>query len=277
MPYAVSELVNLALRWVHVVAAIFWLGQTALFTWLDTRMRVEADARGQEVWMVHGGGFYRVEKLPWQVPPRLLHWFRWEAALTWLSGLLLLIWVYWLGDILVPPDGPLGRGGAMALSGGLLYAGWVAYDRLWTSPLGRREGWATTLSFLLLLALTWGLTRVFTGRAAFLQVGATLATIMAINVWERILPAMRQAVAAARAGRDLEPELQARVARAARRSRHNTFLAFPVVFLMISNHYPVTTYGHRWNWLILGAFVVAGMAARWLVNRHEARPAQGGG
>ncbi|HEX2254463.1 MAG TPA: urate hydroxylase PuuD [Thermoanaerobaculia bacterium] len=277
MPYPAEELINLALRWVHVVAAIFWIGQTALFTWLDTRLRVEGDENGRQVWMVHGGGFYRVEKLPWQAPPRLLHWFRWEAAVTWGSGFLLLVWVYWLGEILVPPGGAVAPVAAMGLSLAVLLGGTAAYDALWSSPLARRQGLAAAVSFAALVALAWGLTQVFTSRAAFLQVGATLGTIMTANVWSRILPAMREAVAAARAGRELDAGVQARVARAGQRSRHNTFLAFPVVFLMISNHYPVTTYGHRWNWLLLGVFTLLGMAARWLVNRHEARPARSDG
>jgi len=272
MPYWASELVNLALRWVHVVAAIFWIGQTALFTWLETRMRVEGGAGSRELWMVHGGGFYRVQKLPWQVPPRLLHWFRFESLFTFLSGLLLLMWVYWLGEILVPTEGPLGPWTGAAVSFAVLAVGWKAYDLLWNTRLARQEALGAAISLVLLFTLAWGLTRVFTGRAAFLQVGATLGTIMTANVWERILPAMRRAVDAARAGRDLDDAILAAAGRAAQRSRHNAFLAFPVVFLMISNHYPVTTYGQRWNWAGLAFFTLLGLGARWLVNRHEARP-----
>jgi uncharacterized membrane protein len=143
MPYWTHELINLALRWVHVVAAIFWLGQTALFTWMETRLRVERDGsatsgRGAELWMVHGGGYFRVEKMPWQVPPRVLHWFKWEAAVTWGSGLLLLGWVYHGGHILVPPGSPLGGWTDLLLALGVLAGGWVVYDLLWTSPLARR-------------------------------------------------------------------------------------------------------------------------------------------
>lgn len=277
MPYWTHELINLALRWVHVVAAIFWLGQTALFTWMETRLRVErgssaTSGRGAELWMVHGGGYFRVEKMPWQVPPRVLHWFKWEAAVTWGSGLLLLGWVYHGGHILVPPDSPLGGWIDILLALGVLAGGWVVYDLLWTSPLARRPRLAVAVSFALLVALAWGLGRIFTGRAAFLMVGAVLGTIMAANVWMRILPAMRRAVAAVAAGRPIEGPLAAEVARAGARSRQNTFLAIPVVLTMISNHFPLTTYGQRWSWALLGLYVLAGFAARKLIDRHEAKP-----
>ncbi|MGH9379347.1 MAG: urate hydroxylase PuuD [Thermoanaerobaculia bacterium] len=272
MAYSASELINLALRWLHVLAGIFWIGQTALFAWLDTRLRRSVPSTdGAEIWMVHGGGFYRVEKLPWQVPARALHWFKWESAVTWVSGFLLLAWIYYGGRILVPPEARLGPVAAITVSIAVLAAGWVVYDLLWNAVPVRRELVGTVVSLALLVALAWGLSQLFTGRAVFIQVGATLGTIMTANVWMRILPAMRQAVAAAGAGRELDEAQVAGLARAARRSRHNTFLAFPVVFLMISNHYPVATYGHRLAWAVLPAFVVVGFAARWVLNRIEAR------
>jgi uncharacterized membrane protein len=277
MPYWTHELINLALRWVHVVAAIFWLGQTALFTWMETRLRVERDERGAELWMVHGGGYFRVEKVPWQVPPRVLHWFKWEAALTWGSGLLLFAWVYHGGHILVPPGSPLGSWTDILLALAVLVAGWVVYDLLWLSPLARWPRLAVVVSFVLLVALAWALGRVFTGRAAFLLVGAVMGTIMAANVWMRILPAMRRAVAAVAAGGRIEGPLAAEVARAGARSRQNTFLAIPVVLTMISSHFPVTTYGQGFSWALLGLYVLIGFAARKLIDRHEAKPGKAGG
>lgn len=274
MPYWLGELINLALRWFHVLAAIFWIGQTALFTWLDVRMRVEGPAEEggpPEVWMVHGGGFYRTEKLPWQVPPRVLHWFKWEAAFTWLSGLLLLAWVYYGGRILVPPGSSLGPLAAVAVSLGVLVAAWLVYDLLWIGPLERRPLAGGVLCFALLVALAWALGHVFTGRAVYIQVGATLGTVMAANVWVRILPAMRRAVALARAGEPVGDDVLALTERAARRSKHNTYLVFPVVLLMISNHYPVTTYGNRLAWALLGLYALVGFTARWLVDRRAAR------
>ncbi|HEX2164795.1 MAG TPA: urate hydroxylase PuuD [Thermoanaerobaculia bacterium] len=276
MPYWLFEIVHLALRWLHVVAAIFWLGQTALFTWMEARLRVERDERGAELWMVHGGGFYRLEKLPWQVPPRALHWFQWEAALTWGSGLLLLGWVYHGGRILVPPDSRLGSWVDIVLAIGSLLAAWIVYDLVWLSPLGRRPRAAAALCLALLAAFAWGLGQVFTGRAAFLLAGAAMGTIMAANVGSRILPAMRRAVAAVEAGRPLEGRLAAGVARAGARSRHNTYMAIPVVLTMISNHYPMTTYGHRWSWALLVGWVLVGFAVRSLIDRHERKPARSG-
>ncbi|HEX6202798.1 MAG TPA: urate hydroxylase PuuD [Thermoanaerobaculia bacterium] len=278
MPSWLHELVNLALRWLHVVAAIFWLGQTALFTWMETRLRVERDdtagsPAGAELWMVHGGGFYRVEKLPWQVPPRVLHWFKWESALTWGSGLLLFGWVYHGGHILVPPDSRLGAWTDLPLALAALVVAWVAYDLLWRSPLVARPRLGAAVSVALVAALAWALGRVFTSRAAFLLVGAALGTIMAANVWMRILPAMRRAVAAVAAGGAVEGPLAAQVARAGARSRHNTYLAIPVVLTMISHHFPTTTYGHRFAWALLAVYVVVGFAARALIDRHERQPA----
>lgn len=276
MPYWLHEIVNLALRWLHVVAAIFWIGQTALFTWMEARLRAERDATGAELWMVHGGGYYRLEKVPWQVPPRVLHWFKWEAALTWGSGVLLFGWVYHGGGILVPPDSRLGAWTDLPLALGALAVAWVVYDLLWRSPLDRRPRLGAAVSVTLVAALGWGLGRVFTARAAFLLVGACLGTIMAANVWMRILPAMRRAVAAVTAGGAMEGPLAAEVARAGARSRHNTYMGIPVVLTMIANHFPLTTYGHRFAWAMLAAYVVVGFTARALIDRHERKPARAG-
>lgn len=273
MPYWAGELLNLALRWVHVLAAIFWIGQTALFTWLDTRMRVERDETGEEVWMVHGGGFFRAERVPWQTPPRSLHWFKWEAALTWISGFLLFGWVYYHGGVLVPAGGPLSPEVGFFVALGVFALVWVVYDLVWSPLQSRSALLGNTLGLALVVALAWAMTKLFTGRAAFLVVGATLGTIMAANVWMRILPAMRRAVAAAQEGREVPSEVKAQTVRAAHRSKHNTYLVFPVVFLMIANHYPVTTYGHRWNWLLLGVFTLVGFLGRWLVDLRAGRRA----
>jgi OHCU decarboxylase len=162
----------------------------------------------------------------------------------------------------------LSVGAATALGLGVLVAGWLAYDLIWLSPLGRREALATAVCLALLLAAAYGLTRVLSGRAAYLHVGALLGTIMTANVWQRILPGQRRMIAAVRAGE--KPDL-ALAARAKQRSKHNTFMALPVVFLMVSPHFPTTSYGHRWNWLLLLGFVLVGFAARWALNRWEGR------
>ena len=271
MPYGLGELINLALRWVHVLAGIFWIGQTALFSWLDTRMRIERDGDGEAVWMVHGGGFFRAERVPWQQSPRSLHWFKWEAALTWISGFLLFAWVYYHGGILVPAGGALSPLAGALVSVAVLALSWAVYDLLWNTVLRHRPALGNLVGLALIVLLAWAMSRIFTGRGAYLQVGATLGTIMAANVWMRILPAMRRAVAAAQAGDEVPSAVRAQTVRAAHRSKHNTYLVFPVVFIMISNHYPVTTYGHRWNWLMLGVFTLLGFLGRWLVDLRAGR------
>jgi uncharacterized membrane protein len=264
-----SEWLNLGLRWFHVFAGILWIGQTYFFTWLDRCLTEEARAGREgrhQVWMVHSGGFYVVEK---QKAPALLqtklHWFRWEAALTWLSGLSLLILVYYTGGLMVDATSPtMSTGRATVLGIASLVAGWLVYDALWRSPLGRWEGLAVLVSFLLLVATAYGLTMVMSARASYMHVGSMLGTIMVANVWLLILPAQRRMVAAIEAGRP--PDLTL-AARAKQRSRHNTFMVMPVVFIMISNHFPVATYGHAWNWAILGILVLAGWAAAAIVRR----------
>lgn len=264
-----SEWLNLFVRWFHVVAGVFWIGQTAFFSWLDIRMKLEKDEETGEarVWMVHSGGFYKVDKLaaPEEMP-RLLHWFKWEAAFTWLSGIFLLVLVYHMGGLLVEYDAEVSVRSASALGFGVLILGWVVYDLLWTSPLARREGLATAISLLLLVASAWLLSRYLSGRAAYIHVGALMGTLMTANVWMRILPGQRKMVAAVTEGR--EPDL--RLGEIAKyRSRHNTFMAFPVIFIMISNHFPTTSYGHRLNWLFLAGYIVVGFVARALLNAHE--------
>jgi len=259
---------HLLARWFHVVVAVAWIGQTWLFSWMDRSLEPLADgedggAGGVEgrLWMVHSGGFYRVDKqklVPAGMPPTL-HWFKWEAALTWLSGLLLLAIVYYAGGAIVAFDSPVGTAGGIAIGLGSLAAGWIVYDLIWLSPLRRREALGAVVSFVLIVAVGWLLTQVLSARAAYLHLGAIFGTIMAANVWQRILPAQRQLVAATRAGTAADPAL---AARAKQRSKHNTYLSVPVIFLMISSHFPTTTYGHRLNWLVLGLLVLLGWAGR---------------
>ncbi|MBI2956798.1 MAG: urate hydroxylase PuuD [Acidobacteria bacterium] len=265
-----SEWFHLALRWFHVFAGILWIGQTWFFTWLDRRFSEnESNAAGAasgQVWMVHSGGFYIVEKQRGvEVLPARLHWFRWEAALTWLSGFVLLLWVYYWGGALVDADvADLHPGTAAALGLGVLVLGWVVYDALWTSPLARAEATGAALSFLLLAAASYGLTQIFSGRAAYIHVGALLGTIMTANVWLRILPAQRAMLAAAREGKPVDLSLSAR---ARQRTKHNTYMVVPVVFLMVSNHFPVATYGHRYNWAILLLLILLGWGAAHILRR----------
>ena len=267
-----SEWLNLIFRWVHVFAGIMWVGTTYYFTWLDARLTEEEKAvaaagKSAQIWMVHSGGFYVVEKR--KIPDELsrkLHWFRWEAAMTWLSGLLLLIVVYYLGGgAMIDPDvANISVVKAVGLGVGVLIVGWLVYDLMMLSPLGKNEKVFAVIAYLLIVGIAYGLTRVLSGRAAYIHVGAMFGTIMAANVWMRILPAQKKMIAAIKAGR---PPDNALSAQAKFRSKQNTFMAVPVVFIMISNHFPGVSYGDRYNWAILSTLVLTGWIAAKFIRR----------
>lgn len=270
IPPYVSEWLNLLVRWSHVFAGILWIGTTYFFTWLDGRF-TDAERDGaapggkRQVWMVHSGGFYVVEKRKGLELDQHLHWFRFEALLTWLSGFVLLVLVYYLGGALVDPDVlDIGTGTAVALSLGIILAAGIIYDVLLRTPLVRNDLVFAVIAFALVVGLSYGLTRVFSGRAAYIHLGAVFGTIMVANVWMHILPAQRKMIAALKEGRAPDERL---AAQAKLRSKHNTFMVIPVVFTMISNHFPVSTYGHEYNWLILSALVLAGWFAAKIIRR----------
>lgn len=253
------------LRWVHVFAGIMWVGTTYFFTWLDGRFtELENSKKGEPVWMVHSGGFYRVDKQKAPQPlPVNLHWFRWEAALTWLSGIFLFIVVYYMGGLMISvEESQISNQTAIALSVGMLISGWILYDLLLVRWV-KSEKVFPLAAFVLIIATNWFLARYLSGRAAFLQLGAMFGTIMVANVWMRILPAQRRMVAALQAAQN--PNL-AEALRAKNASRHNTFMAVPVVFIMISNHFPMA-YGSRYNWMILSGVVLVGWFAAKLIRR----------
>lgn len=263
------EWAQLIVRWAHVFAGILWIGSTYFFTWLDGRLTEEERAarEGQrpQVWMVHSGGFYVVEKQKTlSLLERKLHWFRWEAAFTWLSGFILLTLVYYHGGLMVDADiADISPWMASALGIGLMIVGWAVYDVLWQSPLARNERAGVAVSFALLAASIYASAQIFSGRAAYMHIGAMLGTIMTANVWMRILPAQRKMIAAVKEGREPDAALSAN---AKLRSKHNTFMIWPVVFTMISNHYP-GTYGSTSNWAILIALVIVGWLAAAIVRR----------
>src|SRR5690242_13299788 len=267
-----SEWLNLLFRWIHVFAGIMWVGTTYYFTWLDARLTEEEKAAANtgvapQVWMVHSGGFYVVEKR--KVPDlasRTLHWFRWEAATTWLSGFALLVLLYYLGGgVLVDPDvRDISVGIAVALGLTVIVGCGVLYDAMMMLPLGRHEKAFAVVGYVLIVALSFGLTRVFSGRAAYIHLGAIFGTIMAANVWMHILPAQRKMIAALNEGRKPDERL---AKQSKLRSKQNTFLAVPVVFIMISNHFPGVTYGEHYNWAILSVLVLAGWIAAKFIRR----------
>ena len=260
MDYVVREWLNLALRWTHVFAAIMWVGQTYFFTWLD-----HAFSKESQVWMVHSGGFYIVDK---QKRPELraqtLHWFKWEAMFTFVFGFLLLILVYYGGGLMVDDSVmKLSVARAVEISVAMIVVGWFIYDFLWISPLAKYEIPATIVSYLLIVATTYASVRIFAPRASYMQVGAMLGAYMALNVWVRIIPAQRQLIDAVTNGR--EPDMRlAEVAK--QRSKQNTFMVVPVVFIMISNHFPVATYGNAYNWAVLAGLVIAGWIAAAIIR-----------
>ncbi|HEX8472558.1 MAG TPA: urate hydroxylase PuuD [Pyrinomonadaceae bacterium] len=264
----VSEWLNLLARWFHVFAGILWIGTTYYFTWLDGQLsKEEADAkRGEtpQVWMVHSGGFYVVEK---QKTPgtRPLHWFRWEAAFTWLSGMFLLVLVYYMGGGMVDADVlDISVGAAVGVGVGALIVGGIVYDLMMRSPLVKSELLFAAVSYALVVGVAYGLTRVMSGRAAYIHVGAMFGTIMAANVWMHILPTQRRMIAAVKEGKSPDAAL---AARAKLRSKHNTYMVVPLVFTMISNHYPVATYGNEYNWLILALLILLGWGAAHFIRR----------
>ena len=267
----VSEWLNLLFRWIHVFAGIMWVGTTYYFTWLDARLSEEekamrATGSAAQIWMVHSGGFYLVEKR--KVPDELsrkLHWFRWEAGTTWLSGFALLIIVYYLGGgALIDRDvADISLGVAVAIGVGVLVFGWLIYDLLMISPLGRNEKLFALIAYALIVGTAYGLTRVLSGRAAYVHVGAIFGTIMAANVWMRILPAQKKMIAAIKAGQKPDERL---AAQAKLRSKQNTFMAVPVVFLMLSNHFGGNTTG-GYDWIHMVVLIPLGWLAAKFIRR----------
>jgi uncharacterized membrane protein len=260
--------VNALLRWIHVVAGIMWIGDSLLFMWIDGHLHPDPEARTDVAgvtWLLHGGGYYRLEKrllAPGRLPP-YLRWFWLEATTTWLSGFLLLVVVYYLSApvMMVDREAPrLAGGQAVAAGLAMLAGGWAIYDALWRA-LAERPGLAAGLSLALLVGANYAATSLLGARAAFLHMGAVAGTIMAGNVWVHIMLPQRRMVRAAREGRDVDQAL-ARHAKA--RSTHNTYLTFPAIFLMISNHFP-RIYGGSHRWLVLTLIFVVGAVVRHLM------------
>lgn len=270
------EWLELAVRWIHVIAGIAWIGTSFYFIRLNAVLKPGADPRegvAGEAWEVHGGGFYRVSKYrvaPGRMPSEL-HWFKWEAYATWLSGASLLVLVYYLGAdafLLDRSVADIGPGTGIAIGVAAIVGGWVFYEVLCRTPLIERPGLFAIVGLVVATGSAWALSHEISGRAAYIHVGAAVGTIMAANVFLVIIPAHRKLVAAIEAG--AEPEAWRGIA-AARRSLHNNYLTLPVVFLMISNHYPMT-YAHPLGWLMLGALALIGGWVRHYYNlRHAGR------
>ncbi|MCR6651041.1 MAG: urate hydroxylase PuuD [Cellvibrionaceae bacterium] len=275
MPYILDWL-NLLLRWGHLVTGIAWIGASFYFIWLDNSLEEPSEDNknkgiGGQLNSIHGGGFYEVAKYKLAPPkmPQTLHWFKWEAYSTWITGFFLLALMYYVGAesyLVDPTKYPLQPWQGIVLSLATLGIGWFIYDALCKSPLAR-NGWILAGVLLILIGLSaWALGNVFSDRAAFLHVGALIGTCMAANVFFVIIPGQKALVAAVEAGRAPDTKY----ARASKlRSVHNNYLTLPILFLMISNHYPMT-YGHQHAWAVLLAIVLLGAWTRHFFNlRHK--------
>ncbi len=267
---------NLLVRWLHFITGIAWIGSSLYFIWLDDHLEEPHDSAdsakgvGGEVWSVHGGGFYHAQK--YRVAPALLpktlHWFKWEAYWTWITGIFLLGLVYFLGAEIYLIDrsvAELSVTSAISISVGFIVGGWLVYDLMCKSPLAKDD---RVFGFALLLVssgLAWGLCHLFSGRAAYILFGVTLGTIMVANVFFVIIPGQKEMVESAERGETPDP---APGLRAKHRSVHNTYFTLPVLFVMTSNHFAMT-YSHEYNWAILIGISVAGALIRiYFVARH---------
>ena len=264
------ELLDLAARWVHVIAGIMWVGNSMLFNWLDRTLapssRVGEGLQG-ESWLLHSGGFYFIEKtqLVGQPLPRTLHWFKWQAYITWISGAVLLVAVYYAGEraaIADPTVASLTHATAVAVGVGAIVLGVGVYELIQRLVGPRAPTLANAILLIAFVAVVFALTHLLSGRAAFLHVGAMLASIMAGNVAMTIIPSQRELVKSIAGEGRANPAISARAKRV---SINNNYITFPVIALMVSAHFP-SVYSNRWSWLLLLVIVAAGAAVRHIMN-----------
>ncbi|ASP69015.1 urate hydroxylase PuuD [Sinorhizobium meliloti] len=272
--YAIAwDWLTFAVRWLHVITGIAWIGSSFYFVALDLGLKqrpgMPVGAYGEE-WQVHGGGFYHIQKYlvaPENMPEHLI-WFKWESYVTWLSGFGMLALVYYAGaDLyLIDPNVlDVSKPMAIAISLASLGFGWLAYDMICRSPFGNDNTRLMVLLYFILVIVAWGYTQLFTGRAAYLHLGAFTATIMSANVFFIIIPNQKKVVADLIAGRTPDPALGRQ---AKQRSTHNNYLTLPVLFLMLSNHYPLA-FGTQYNWIIASLVFLMGVTIRhWFNTRH---------
>jgi uncharacterized membrane protein len=264
------DVASLGIRWLHVIAGIAWIGASFYFVWLDNHLEPSGEPGvAGELWSVHGGGFYNQRKFsvaPARLPTRL-HWFKWEAYWTWISGFALLVVIYYAHPraYLIKPGSDITGAEAIGLSVALLILAWLVYDLVCRSPLGRHGLVLAALALIAAMAVEWALARVYSGRGAYIQVGAMLGTMMAANVLFVIIPGQKRMVAAMMDGRTPDPEDGRR---GKQRSVHNNYLTLPVLFVMISNHYP-RTFGNARAWAVFGTLMAAGMLIRHFVNLRQ--------
>jgi uncharacterized membrane protein len=266
----VRELCDLVIRWVHLIAGIMWIGNSLLFNWLDRNLEKPSNPEPGyqgKIWLLHSGAFYDVDKklLRPHEMPKTLHWFKWQNFTTWTSGILLLLVVYYAGGgaLLIDPSvRALGTTIAIAISLTFIVVSWFVYDLVWISPLAKRPLLASTISLLYIGAVAYALTTIFSGRAAYIHVGVILGTLMTGNVWFVIVPSQRELVRATIEGREQDASISLR---AKERSIHNNYMTFPLLFMMVSNHFPIT-YAGRHAWSVLCVLSLGGALVRHLMN-----------
>ena len=266
----VWDWIAFSVRWPHVITAMAWIGASFFFIALDLGLKKAPDmlngVSGEE-WQVHGGGFYHIQKYlvaPQNMPEHLI-WHKWQSYITWVSGAALLMVVYWVGGelfLLDPTKADLTLFQGILISGGSLTIGWIAYDFMCKSWLGNHSTALMLLLFVILVIMAWGYSQIFTGRAALLHLGAFTATIMTGNVFFQIMPNQRIVVADLKAGRTPDAKY-GKIAKL--RSTHNNYLTLPVVFLMLSNHYPLS-FGTEYAWLIASLIFLTGVTIRHYFN-----------
>ncbi|TNE36478.1 MAG: cysteine desulfurase [Alphaproteobacteria bacterium] len=268
------EWISLLVRWLHIITGIAWIGSSFFFVFLDLSLRKRPhvpEGVSGESWLVHGGGFYHVNK--WMVAPETmpedLHWFKWESYYTWMSGFALLAVVYYMGanSFLIDRNVlALEPWQAIGLSMICLASGWVIYDLLCRSPIGSHIGWLAVSVFVLVVGASYVFGELFAARAAFLHVGAMIGTMMTGNVFFIIIPNQKKVVAALKAGDQPDPALGLQ---AKQRSTHNNYLTLPVLLMMISNHYPMT-FGAAHNWVVVAGILIVGGVVRDYFNSKNA-------
>ncbi len=267
-----NELLDVIFRWAHLIAGIMWVGNSMLFNWLDRNLEKSAElsrlSQGK-IYMVHSGAFYDVEKKllePGEMPDTM-HWFKWQNFSTWATGIMLFVIVYYLGSgaaggLVDPNVHRLNQTVAVALSVSALLTAWIVYDGLWRTVGERNPRLATILSIVFLFGTVFAFCQAFSGRAAYMQVGVIIGTLMTGNVWMVIVPSQHELVNATKQKREQDPTLSIR---AKQRSIHNNYLTFPLLFIMISNHFGSAT-SHSLNWLVLICVMIGGAGVRHFMN-----------
>lgn len=269
----VMDWIHLVFRWAHVVLGISWIGASFYFIFLENSLNRTDNLRDElagNLWAIHGGGFYYVEKYkiaPGELPKKL-HWFKYEAYFTWLTGIILLLLVYYFNAktfMVDPAVATISPATSILIGSGTLIFGWFIYDFLCRTPFIQKKKSFAVLGFLIVTAISFFLSQFLSGRAAFIHVGALIGTIMAGNVFFVIIPAQKAMVKAAKLGQPLNPELGKY---AGLRSLHNNYMTLPVIFIMLSNHFPAT-FGNAFNWAVLAGLTLASVAVRHYINLHE--------